>query len=239
MTGSAETTQENSPRGGPGESFLPRRRKLRRDEYIRHSTSKPGHRPPMIKRRQSILSAKSRERCAEDTPPSPISILRLSCRPHDRRRDWVFLRSLDGRYHFGARLSLFWRTKLNESEELLQEGERLLRDVTKDPDGKPMAISRFGWKIIEIEGRKYLAAATPNELLAALANKTEPALVALREQLLRRDFRPFCSGIGPGQCQHTIAVAIAQNTISEAASFGLRSSASASSQFLFMTSLGP
>jgi hypothetical protein len=90
---------------------------------------------------------------------------------------------------------------MNGSEELRQEGERLLRDVTKGPDRRPLTISRYGWKIIEIEGRKYLAAATPDELLAALANKTEPALVALREQLLRGDFRPFCSSTGPGECQ--------------------------------------
>jgi hypothetical protein len=91
---------------------------------------------------------------------------------------------------------------MNGNDELREEGERLLREVTQGPDGKPMTISRYGWKIIQIEGRKYLAAATPDELITALANRTEPALVALREQLLRGgDFKPFCSSIGPGECQ--------------------------------------
>jgi hypothetical protein len=72
----------------------------------------------------------------------------------------------------------------------------LKRVVQKD--GKPLMISRYGARIMEIGGRLYLVAATPNELAAAMARN--PTLAQGRDTatiehdlIQQRAGRPFCS----------------------------------------------
>jgi hypothetical protein len=39
----------------------------------------------------------------------------------------------------------------------------LLKDVEKDNNGRPIAVSRYGWKKQEINGKKYMMAMTKEE----------------------------------------------------------------------------
>lgn len=79
------------------------------------------------------------------------------------------------------------------------EGKTLLEAV-EHADGKPIVISRFGYRIVAWGDKKYVVAATPHELAEQIAlHEKRPVSEVLAEVNRRMDV-PACGGVGPFQC---------------------------------------
>lgn len=82
----------------------------------------------------------------------------------------------------------------NETAEL----EQLLSEVEKDEDGNLIILSKFGFRIVELGGRKYVAASSFDELVEAVAKRGDENVEQARQRLTASyTVGPWCQVAGP------------------------------------------
>jgi hypothetical protein len=84
----------------------------------------------------------------------------------------------------------------NSDELMSEEGRKILEEVEKE-DGKPVIVSRYGFRAVELDSKKVLVATTLEELAAQLAKLQGKDIETIKREI---DFGPQCGGRGPFNC---------------------------------------